>query len=138
MIGVYQILCVKTGKRYIGSSCDIQKRWRGHCQKLNSNKHDNIHLQRAWNKYGQEAFRLCLLEKCEEGQEKIKEQSKNISFNFRNLIFLNIFIFLAMYLLLFATQMLENLIGVYKCQSRVGELCNKDGTGWLILYNMCY
>jgi len=68
-------------------------------------------------------------------RDKLKEQSNIIKFNYKSLVILNIFIFIAMYLLLFATQMLENLISVYKCQSRTGEPCNKDTSGWMLLYN---
>jgi len=67
-------------------------------------------------------------------KESTKDKQKEINLNFKNLIFLNIFIFLAMYLLLFATQMLENLIKVYKCGTEIS--CNRDTSGWLIIYNI--
>jgi len=69
-------------------------------------------------------------------KEQLSAKPAKINFSFKTLIFLNIFIFLAMYFLLFATQLLENLIGVYRCQSRTADVCNKDGSGWLIIYNL--
>jgi hypothetical protein len=62
------------------------------------------------------------------------EKAERIKINYKNLIFLNIFLFLAMNLLLFATQMLENLIAVYKCGTDVS--CNKNTSGWLFIYNI--
>lgn len=72
--GVYQITCIPTGKRYIGSSCNVEGRWKDHCAKLNRNCHYNFYLQRAWNKYGQSVFGFEMLEECRSGQEKIREQ----------------------------------------------------------------
>lgn len=50
--GIYIIRNKINSKFYIGSSCDIKKRWRRHRYDLNRNGHHNIYLQRAWNKYG--------------------------------------------------------------------------------------
>jgi len=50
--GIYSILNKLNNKTYIGSSCDIERRWRHHRQNLNKGIHHCIHLQRAWNKYG--------------------------------------------------------------------------------------
>lgn len=54
--GVYQITNKLTGDFYIGSSSNIQKRIWIHRSDLMKNKHTNRHLQRAWNKYGEDAF----------------------------------------------------------------------------------
>lgn len=54
--GVYQIRNTVNGHVYIGSSRDIQQRWGGHKWDLRNGVHDNEHLQRAWNKYGEDAF----------------------------------------------------------------------------------
>lgn len=61
--GVYQILCVPTGKVYVGSSKDIQRRWRHHRGALNNRCHGNEYLQRSWDKYGKGAFTFCVLER---------------------------------------------------------------------------
>lgn len=62
MIGVYKIVNVVNGKFYIGSSVDIENRWKGHIHELNLNQHNNSHLQNAWNKYGAENFRFEVVE----------------------------------------------------------------------------
>lgn len=51
MAGVYQIFNIITGKRYIGSSIDVDNRLKQHYRNLKANKHSNQHLQNAWNKY---------------------------------------------------------------------------------------
>lgn len=51
MAGVYQIYNTETGKRYIGSSIDVERRLKEHYRNLKHHKHCNQHLQNAWNKY---------------------------------------------------------------------------------------
>ena len=53
---IYAIKNIKNNKIYIGQTKDLKSRWEGHKKKLRKNKHDNIHLQRAWNKYKEENF----------------------------------------------------------------------------------
>jgi len=65
--GVYQILNVINGKRYIGSSKDILSRWRKHKQELQKRIHHSIHLQRAWNRYGEKSFVFEILESVLQG-----------------------------------------------------------------------
>lgn len=41
--GIYRIQNKQNGKFYLGSSCDIQRRWRdGHVNKLRKNQHETI------------------------------------------------------------------------------------------------
>ena len=54
--GIYKITNAVDGKFYIGSSCNITKRLCFHRSQLIRDKHFNRHLQRAWNKYGAQAF----------------------------------------------------------------------------------
>ncbi|WP_319020739.1 NUMOD3 domain-containing DNA-binding protein [Bacillus sp. B1-b2] len=44
------------GNFYVGSSNDFKTRWKTHRNQLNAGVHHSIHLQRAWNKYGEESF----------------------------------------------------------------------------------
>ena len=64
MIGIYKIENLITHKVYIGQSVDVKKRWTEHKHLLKNNKHDNQFLQNAWNKYGEENFKFCIVEKC--------------------------------------------------------------------------
>ncbi len=54
--GIYKIINKTDNKYYIGSSNIINRRWRQHKTQLRNNCHRNNHLQRAWNKYGEENF----------------------------------------------------------------------------------
>lgn len=60
--GVYQIRCVPTGKVYVGSAMNLQKRWDEHRRSLRRGDHGNTYLQNAWNKYGEENFEFAVLE----------------------------------------------------------------------------
>ena len=50
--GIYSIVHIVSGKPYIGSALDSEKRWSEHKHDLIYNCHDNQRLQNAWNKYG--------------------------------------------------------------------------------------
>jgi len=67
---VYKILNLKNGKYYIGSTKQYSIRVKQHINKLNKNKHTNIKLQRAWNKYNSENFEFIILEKCDNYKER--------------------------------------------------------------------
>jgi group I intron endonuclease len=60
--GIYQITCVTTGRFYIGSAKDLHNRHRQHFGDLQRGSHSNQKLQRAFNKYGIEAFTFTVLE----------------------------------------------------------------------------
>jgi len=64
MIGIYKIENCITGDIYIGSSRTIEKRKKRHFNSLLKNTHHSIVLQRAYNKYGKDAFVFTILEEC--------------------------------------------------------------------------
>ena len=64
--GVYCIENMVNHKKYIGQSIDIYRRWSDHKNELNGNRHHNIYLQRAWDKYGEDNFNFYVLEACAE------------------------------------------------------------------------
>lgn len=72
--GIYKITCKINNRFYIGSSKDINARWNMHKWELNNNRHDNIFLQRDWNRYGEENFTFEVLEECEFGTQFTVEQ----------------------------------------------------------------
>lgn len=73
--GVYMIRCKVSGKVYIGSSQNIEDRWRRHKGELRLGKHHSFKLQAAWNKYGEDAFELVVLEVVACGFVSIVEQA---------------------------------------------------------------
>lgn len=65
--GVYLITCLVSGKVYVGSSTDIDKRWATHKDLLTRSKHHCRHLQSSWVKYGPCNFVMEMLEETKEG-----------------------------------------------------------------------
>lgn len=62
MYQIYHIKNTKTGYRYIGCSKNLKARWKEHKRHLIEGRHHCIHLQRAWNKYGEAHFLFETLE----------------------------------------------------------------------------
>lgn len=67
--GVYTITHTRSGKQYVGSSLNIQKRFIAHRCYLRKGNHHSPKLQNAWNKYGEEAFRFDVLERIEVNED---------------------------------------------------------------------
>lgn len=74
--GVYQIKNVVNDKIYVGSAIDIDYRWSKHVYDLKNDRHHNIHLQRAWSKYGEDKFVFEILELTEKKKEMILEKEQ--------------------------------------------------------------
>ena len=83
--GIYKITNTVNGKFYIGSSSNIDARRKRHIRQLRTNSHDNIHLQRAWDLYGEQKFVFEIIEKCKPGIMLEREQwhldSVTLSYN---------------------------------------------------------
>ncbi len=62
--GVYAIVHIASGRRYIGSAKNIYRRWREHKSDLRRKASPCLHLQRAWTKYGEAAFQFEVIEAC--------------------------------------------------------------------------
>lgn len=54
--GIYMILNLQNGNRYIGSAVNLDSRLATHRRQLTMKTHPNRYLQSAWDKYGAEAF----------------------------------------------------------------------------------
>ena len=73
--GIYCIENFTNHKTYIGSSKNIYQRLLKHFALLRHNKHQNPHLQSAWNKYGEDSFRWYILELCDNSElAKLEQQ----------------------------------------------------------------
>jgi group I intron endonuclease len=60
--GIYAIVNLKDGKRYVGSAACLRLRARQHIAHLFAGRHFNRHLQSAWNRDGAHSFRFDVLE----------------------------------------------------------------------------
>lgn len=62
--GIYKITCTANGRFYIGSAVKFKARWSYHRRDARAGHHSSRHLQRAWNKYGESAFKFEVLMVC--------------------------------------------------------------------------
>jgi group I intron endonuclease len=72
--GIYKITNTINNKFYIGSSVNIRARITNHRSQLNRGVHDNNHLQRAWDKYGEKSFKVELIKECNDEELLYEEQ----------------------------------------------------------------
>lgn len=72
--GIYKIVNITNNKFYIGSSKIVQTRLQAHRANLRGNRHTNIKLQNAWNKYGEDFFECFLICECSKAELVFKEQ----------------------------------------------------------------
>jgi len=72
--GIYFITNVLNNKTYVGSSVNIDKRWKEHKGQLKKQKHKNLHLQSSWTKYGEENFEFKIAEEVPKEQLLTVEQ----------------------------------------------------------------
>ena len=68
--GIYKILNLVTNDFYIGStSISFMRRFTQHRSDLRKGKHRNIHLQRAYNRDGEDNFEYQILEEIDNNSE---------------------------------------------------------------------
>ena len=73
--GIYEILNTVNGKRYIGQTTLFSKRWNRHRNSLRKGTHTNQHLQNAWDRDGEKAFKFAELGHCPRGDMTLCEQA---------------------------------------------------------------
>lgn len=66
VMGIYQITNIYNGKKYIGKSKDIRKRWMEHIRYSRKGEAVNAHFQAAWNKHGEDSFTFQIIEVIED------------------------------------------------------------------------
>lgn len=72
--GIYAIVCAVTGRAYVGQTAMMRKRENRHFADLRGGRHHCNYLQRAFDKYGPDAFAFVVLEKCEASLLTEREQ----------------------------------------------------------------
>lgn len=83
--GIYQIVNLLNGKRYIGSAINLKRRKIEHSYRLKKQIHSNEILQRSYNKYGKENLKFEILLYCSKGDLLFYEQRAIDSYDFENL-----------------------------------------------------
>lgn len=81
MFVVYQIRNIINNKVYIGCSKNYQKRWLEHNNKLNEDRHENIYLQRSWNKYKSSSFIFEIIKECDSEKDMFLDEINLINCN---------------------------------------------------------
>lgn len=79
--GIYAITNTVNGKKYIGSSVNIKKRWACHLSTLNNGKHKSTRLQNAWLKYGPDVFVFSVVEVVEDLNRLIEREQHWVDVN---------------------------------------------------------
>lgn len=78
-IGVYQFENIITKYKYIGSSFNIENRYKQHIRKLRINKHYNKYFQHSYNIHGIDSFVFKIIFVCHndisDSELRLKEQS---------------------------------------------------------------
>lgn len=80
MQGIYKITNISNDKVYIGQAVNIKARFSKHKWALRNNKHHSIHLQRAWNLYGEDAFKFEIIEEVTEANQLVILEQKYLDF----------------------------------------------------------
>lgn len=75
-IGIYKITNTKNGKFYVGSSKNIDLRFKSHVSALISKRHHCKHLQSSFNKHGLDSFSFDVIEICESVEGALKREGE--------------------------------------------------------------
>lgn len=72
--GIYEIVNLVNGKRYVGSAKDFKVRWAKHLGDLRRGRHHSVYLQRSWDQHGEAAFSFKVVELCDVSDLIAREQ----------------------------------------------------------------
>ena len=85
VIFIYEIVNQTNNKRYIGKAKDFNRRKNRHLYELRHNRHHCLHLQRAWNKYGESNFIFNIIHSGLSEEEASKKEEELINLNYDNI-----------------------------------------------------
>lgn len=74
--GIYRILHRQSGKSYVGSAIDMQRRWQGHRRALRRRQHHCAALQEDWNRYGERSFDFTVVEEIPHTESAIEMENQ--------------------------------------------------------------
>lgn len=74
MIGIYKITNLINNKVYVGQSIAIERRWTQHKSPYEQQRHPDLPINQAFQKYGVENFKFEVLEECAADELNVKEQ----------------------------------------------------------------
>ena len=77
---IYKIINSENSKIYIGSAAFYDKRLGTHINLLRNNKHNNPHLQSAFNRYGEESFKFEIIEKVDKVENLLNREQYWLDF----------------------------------------------------------
>lgn len=77
--GVYQIVNVTNGHRYIGSATNLAQRCAEHSALLAKGKHTNPHIQRSYTLYGASSFKFFVLEYTDDSENPRDVEQRYLS-----------------------------------------------------------
>lgn len=78
---IYKITNIKNNKFYVGSTIDFKRRKTHHLSNLRNGKHVNKYLQNAFNKYGEDSFKIEVIDKGENIKDKEQGYLDRIDFD---------------------------------------------------------
>lgn len=84
--GIYAIVNLFDGKRYIGQTQSFIERWRKHRESLRAGRHHCAKLQNAWNKHGHASFEFIRIETISIDQLNSAEQ-RHINFYQKDVLY---------------------------------------------------
>jgi len=79
--GIYSITNLENGKTYIGSTVDLDGRWKEHRRSLRKGDHYNPYFQRSWNKYGEDTFNFMICEYVSDPEQLISREQYWLDFH---------------------------------------------------------
>jgi len=72
--GIYKIINIINNKIYIGNAINLYKRMHNHIHQLKNSIHHSRHLQRSWDKYGENFFKFYIIEYVEDKNNLIERE----------------------------------------------------------------
>jgi group I intron endonuclease len=70
--GIYCIENIIDGKKYIGCAKNFNKRWSAHKNLFRNNNHENIYMQRVYNKCGEGIFKYYVIQEIEYNKDIVE------------------------------------------------------------------